>query len=50
MAHLAEKLHFDRQTLARVNSAVIFGPIGAGLAACAIGAILYDVGRLFWAW
>ena len=50
MAYLAEKMHFDRRTLARVNSAVIFGLIGAGLAACAISAIVYDVERLFSAW
>jgi len=50
MAHLAQKAHFDRAALARVNSAVIFGLIGGGLAACAISAIVYDLGRLFSAW
>jgi len=50
MAHLAQKTHFDRATLARVNSAVILGLIGGGLAACAVGAIIYDLERLFSAW
>jgi hypothetical protein len=51
MAHLVDKLHgFDKHTLARFNTAVMLGVIGTGLAACAFGAIVYDVGRLFSAW
>jgi len=51
MAHLAEKLHFaDRQTLERLNSAVILGLIGSGLAGCVIGACIYDVSRLIENW
>ena len=50
MAHLADKAHFDRATLARVNSAFMLGVIGSGLVACAIGAFLYDVGRWFAVW
>lgn len=51
MAHLVDKVHgFDKHTLARVNSALMLGLIGTGLAACAFGAIVYDVGRLFSAW
>lgn len=51
MAHLVDKLHgFDKHTLARLNSALMLGLIGTGLAACAFGAIVYDVGRLFSAW
>ena len=51
MAHFVEKAHFvDRHTLARLNTAIVLGPIGTGLAACALGAIVYDVGRLFSAW
>jgi len=50
MAHLAEKAHFDRHTLARVNSAVIFGLIGGGLLVCALGAFVYDVGRMLTLW
>lgn len=51
MIHLAEKVHFvDKQTLARLNTAIMLGLIGTGLAACVIGAFVYDVGRLFFAW
>jgi hypothetical protein len=50
MAHFADKAHFDRETLARVNSAVLLGLIGSGLAICAVGAIVFDIGRLFSAW
>ncbi len=50
MAH-AEKAHFvDKQMLGRLNSAIIVGVIGSGLAACVIGALLYDFGRLFSGW
>jgi hypothetical protein len=46
MAHI----HFaNRKTLARLNTAVMLVLVGSGLAACAIGALIYDVGRLFWA-
>jgi len=50
MAHLADKAHFDKHTLARVNSAVIFGMIGGGLGICALGAVIHDLGRLFSIW
>jgi hypothetical protein len=51
MAHFVDKAHFvDRQTLARLNTAIVLGLIVTGLAACALGAIVYDVGRLFSAW
>jgi hypothetical protein len=50
MAHLAEKAHLDRATIARVNSAIVFGLIGAGVAVCAIGAIGFDVVRLLSDW
>jgi hypothetical protein len=50
MAHLADKAHFDRATLARVNSALMLGVIGSGLLACATGAFIYDVGRWFSIW
>jgi len=50
MAHLADKAHLDRATLARVNSAVVFGLVGAGVLACAIGAIWFDVVRLLSGW
>jgi hypothetical protein len=59
MAHLVDKAQCvghgadngaDKHTLARVNSALMLGLIGTGLAACAFGAIVFDVGRLFSAW
>jgi hypothetical protein len=51
MAHLVGKLHFvDRHTLARLNTAIMLGLIGSGLAACIVGAFIYDVGRLFSGW
>ena len=50
MAHPVDKAHLDKHTLARVNTALMLGLIGTGLVACAFGAIVYDVGRLFSAW
>lgn len=55
MAHLADKIHFDwyhfnRHKLARVNSAVMLGAIGGGLAFCVLGAAIYDLERLFSSW
>ena len=51
MIHLVEKAHFvDKQTLGRVNRAIVLGLIGSGLAACVIGAFIYDIGRLFSIW
>ena len=50
MAHLVDKAHLDKHTLARVNTALMLGLIGTGLVACAFGAIVYDVGHLFSAW
>jgi hypothetical protein len=51
MAHLVDKIHFvDKATLARLNTAIVLGLVVTGLAGCAFGAIVYDVGRLFAAW
>ncbi len=50
MAHLADKAHFDRHTLARVNSAIMLGLIGGGLLVCVLGAAVYDLDRLFSSW
>jgi hypothetical protein len=54
MAHFAwpsfDKAHFDRNTLDRVESAIMLGLIGSGLMACAIGAFIYDIGRWFSVW
>jgi hypothetical protein len=49
MAHLVDKAHLSGK-LERVESAIVLGVIGTGLAACALGAIVYDIGRLFSAW
>jgi hypothetical protein len=45
MAHLLEK-----ETLLRANSALLLALVGGGLAACAVGAVVYDIGRTFGAW
>jgi hypothetical protein len=51
MVHILGRIHMlDRQTLGRVNRAVMLGLVGSGLLACAAGAFVYDVGRLFSAW
>jgi len=50
MVRLADKAHFDKDTLARVNSAILLGLIGGALVACVLGAVIYDLGRLFSVW
>ena len=51
MVRFAEKAHFvDKQTLHRLNTAIMLGVIGSGLVACVLGAIIYDLGRLFSGW
>ena len=45
MAHLMEK-----ETLLRANSALLLALVGGGLVACAVGAVIYDVGRMVGAW
>jgi len=51
MAHIFERANFvDKQALARLNTAIIFGPISSGLATCVIGALIYDVARLLSVW
>ncbi|MFY9760036.1 MAG: hypothetical protein WB772_19525 [Xanthobacteraceae bacterium] len=50
MAHLADKAHLDKHTLARVNSAIMLILIGGGLLACVLGAVIYDLGRLLSMW
>jgi hypothetical protein len=55
--HLAHYLHLadwphavDKQMLARLNAAFVFGMIATGLATCVFGAVIFDVGRWFSAW
>jgi hypothetical protein len=50
MAHLVDKVHLDKHTLARVNTVLMLGLIGTGLAVCVFGAAVYDLGHLFSAW
>jgi hypothetical protein len=54
MAHFArphfDRVHFDKGTLDRVESVIVLGLVGSGLLACAIGAFVFDLGRLFSAW
>ena len=50
LVHFAEKAHLDRAAVGRVNSAIVFGLVGAGLAACAFGAIAFDIVHLFGNW
>ena len=45
MSHLV-----DRHTLERANSALMLTVVGGGLAICALGAIIFDVGRMVGAW
>jgi hypothetical protein len=42
MAHRTEK-----QFLARANSALLLGLVCGGLAACAFGAVVFDLSRWF---
>lgn len=51
MSNFVGMLHrVDMRTLGRVNSALLLGLIGGGLATCVFGAAVYDFGRLFSAW
>lgn len=45
MPHVVEK-----ELLQRANTAVLLALIWGGLAACALGAVVYDVGRWFSLW
>lgn len=49
MAHFAwstfDKTHLVRDVLDRVESVIVIGLIGAGLVACALGAVVYDIER-----
>ena len=53
--HLADWSHVvdsvvDRQMLARLNAAIVFGMIATGLASCVFGSAIYDVGRWLSVW
>ena len=50
MTHFADKLHVDKETIDRMESAVLLSFIGGGLALCVLGAAVYDIGRAFSVW
>ena len=45
MAH-----YFEKQTLLRANTAFLLAFVGGGLVVCAVGASIYDIGRIVGAW
>jgi hypothetical protein len=48
MAQIVERVHLvDKQMLDRLSTTVVLVLVGSGLAACIVGALTYDVGRLF---
>ena len=47
MAHL---VHVDKQTIERVESAVLLSLIGGGRTLCVLSAAVYDIGRAFSVW
>ena len=40
----------ERETLAKANTAVILTLVGGGLVACAVGSVVFDLGRLIGTW
>jgi len=47
MTHFPHHLpHVDHDTLVRANNALLLTLVCGGLAACAIGALIYDLGRV----
>jgi len=47
MAHF---VHVDKQTIDRMESAVLLSFIGGGLTLCVLSAAVYDIGRAFSVW
>ena len=45
LVHFADKAHLEQ-----LEGVIVLGLVGFGLLTCALGAIVYDVGRLFSAW
>jgi len=50
MAHLIDKHLVEKETLSRANSALMVTLIGGGLVICALGAVVFDIGRMFAVW
>jgi hypothetical protein len=40
----------ERQSILRANTALLLSFVGGGLAICAVGAIIYDIGRMMGVW
>jgi hypothetical protein len=45
MTHLVQK-----KTLLRAEAAMVLGLIGGGLVLCALGAVVFDIGRMLAIW
>jgi hypothetical protein len=51
MANLIAKTHFfDKRKRDRLETAVVVGLVGVGLAACIIAACVFDIIHVFSAW
>jgi hypothetical protein len=51
MTQIVERVHYvGKQMLLRLPTVVLLVLIGSGAAACLVGALTYDVGRLLSAW
>jgi len=47
---MAQFVHVDKQTIDRMESAVLLSFIGGGLTLCVLSAAVYDIGRAFSVW
>jgi hypothetical protein len=50
MAHLVGKHFVEKDTIGRANSALMLALIGGGLVVCALGAVVFDIGRMLAIW
>jgi hypothetical protein len=50
MAHLVDHHFVTREFVTRANTALLLTLVWGGLGACAFGAVIYDLGRLFDVW
>jgi hypothetical protein len=53
MAHVrshSDKVHLAHNTFDRVESVILLSLVGSGLAACALGAFIFDIGRWLSIW
>jgi len=48
MGQIVKRVHFvDKQMLDRLSTVAMLALFGSGLTACIVGALTYDIGRLF---